>query len=440
MNDAMPDRENFYSEEAHEILGRMPAWIIRWGVTVIFVIFAGILAGCYFIRYPDMITAPVVITSINPPADLIVRYDGLIDSICVADGQTVAAGTLVAVLRNAADWRDVQALESHLAATGENPCREWVVSAWPGDKYSLGEVQNAFAEFQGRCRDYAHYLEAGLISRKIRLLQQQIDKNREYHDKLRRQQTLLAEELGYQRKIHRRDSLLYAESVISSADFETSSQQLLQKRNNKAGFDATLTSTELTIIQSEQQIVELTLQQENEEAEYERSIDRSRQQLAAQIAQWKQQYTLEAPVSGHVTLMSYWSENQHVAVGDKFASIVPEGDTEVVGRMQMPTAGFGKVKVGQRVNVKLNGYPYMEYGVLRGTIRSLSAVPEQVQTPQGSSIAYIAEVQFPAGMQTSYKKELQLIQQMDGTGEIITEDMRLIERFIRPVISLFKNR
>ncbi len=43
-------------------------------------------------------------------------------------------------------------------------------------------------------------------------------------------------------------------------------------------------------------------------------------------------------------------------------------------------------------------------------------------------------------MTTTYKRELPMIQQMDGTAEIITDDMRLIERFVQPVVSLFKNR
>lgn len=433
-------RDNLYSAEAQEILGRIPSWIVRWGVTVIFAIFAGILLGCYFIRYPDTVEAPVVITTVNPPADLVARYDGLIDSIYVAEGQQVEQGALVAVLRNAADRRDVQLLSEHLARTIDLPASESIAEAWLERDYTLGELQSAFADFQSKCRDYRHYLATDLIGRKQELLRQQIAKNREYYTKLQRQQTLLTEDLAYQRTIHRRDSLLYAEAVISAADFETSSQNLLAKQNAGAGFEATLTSTELQIIQSEQQIVELSLQRENERAEYERSLNQSRQQLMAQIAQWRQQYVLEAPAAGRVTLLSYWSENQHVSVGDKLASILPEGTTEVIGRMQVPTAGFGKVASGQRVNVKLNGYPYMEFGVLRGTIRTLSAVPEQVQTQNGAAAVYIAEVIFPDGMQTTYKKELPMIQQMDGTAEIITEDMRLISRFVQPVVSLFKNR
>ena len=434
----MPQRAHQYSTEAQEILGKIPSWIVRWGVTVIFVIFAGILLGCYFIKYPDTVEAPVEITTLNPPADLVSRYDGLIDSIFVTDEQLVDKGMLVAVLRNAADWRDIEALTGNLAVAEPGP--GMAAEAWLNRDYDLGELQSSFADLQSKCRDYRHYLETDIIARKQQLLREQIAKNREYYAKLERQRTLLAKDLDYQRTIHDRDSLLYAENVISAADFEGSSQNLLAKQNSAAGFDATLTSTELQIIQNEQQLVELTLQRENEVAEYERSIAQSRQQLLAQIAQWKQQYVLEAPAPGRVTLVSYWSENQHVGVGDKLASIVPDGTTEVIGRMQVPSSGFGKVKVGQQVNVKLNGYPYMEFGVLKGTIRTISAVPEQVQSQSGTFAVYYAEVVFPDGLRTSYKKELPMIQQMDGTAEIITEDMRLISRFVQPIVSLFKNR
>jgi multidrug resistance efflux pump len=186
--------------------------------------------------------------------------------------------------------------------------------------------------------------------------------------------------------------------------------------------------------------VELAVQRENEVAEYERTIGQLRQQLLAAIAQWKEQYAVIAPMDGIVSLQGYWSKGQHVTVGSALASIVPEKETEVIGRMEVPSAGFGKVETGQTVNVKLNGFPYMEYGVLKGTIRSISSVPASVQTATGTTIAYTVEVVFPEGMRTTYEKELPMIQQMDDTGEIITEDMRLIEQFIQPIVSLFKNR
>ena len=103
----MPQRTNFYSDEAQSILGRAPSWVVRWGITVVFLIFVGIIVGCYFIKYPDTIEAPAVITTVNPPSDLVARYDGLIDTLCVKDKELVERGELIAVLHNAAERRDV---------------------------------------------------------------------------------------------------------------------------------------------------------------------------------------------------------------------------------------------------------------------------------------------------------------------------------------------
>ena len=436
----MPQRDNFYSEEVQAILGKAPTWVVRWGITVVFFIFGGILIGCYFIKYPDTIETPISVTTVNPPVDLIARYDGLIDTLYVVDGDMVVKGQLIAVLHNATSWRDAERLSTHLSAAVSLHPTELVSLSWIENTYQLGELQNVFADFQNRCRDYRHYLAVNNTAQKKQLLNQQIVKNHEYYSKLEKQRQLLVKELDYGYRMLERDSLLLSEAVISSADFETTAQNYLSKQNTNAGFDASLTSTELQIIQAEQQIIELSIQQENEIAEYERNLTQSYQQLVAQIAQWKQQYVLESPITGRVTLMNYWYKNQHVVVGDKIASIIPDTATEVIGRLQIPSAGFGKVAIGQMVNVKLNGYPYMEFGVLRGRIRTLSAVPEQIQTASGTTIVYLAEVIFPDGMTTTYNRGLPMIQQMDGTAEIVTEDMRLIERFIQPVISLFKNR
>ena len=106
----MPQRTNFYSDEAQSILGRAPSWVVRWGITVVFLIFVGIIVGCYFIKYPDTIEAPAVITTVNPPSDLVARYDGLIDTLCVKDKELVERGELIAVLHNAAERRDVERL------------------------------------------------------------------------------------------------------------------------------------------------------------------------------------------------------------------------------------------------------------------------------------------------------------------------------------------
>jgi len=436
----MPTGKDFYSEDVQYIMGKAPSWVVRWGVTIVFVIFMGIFGGCYFIKYPDIIISPVQITTYYPPVDLISRCNGLIDTLFVDDGEFVERDSPVAVLENTAKWADVKFISEKLKLISEENYDKVIYETWINEKYNLGEVQGAFSDFQKKARDYCHYLSTKQILQKKELLREQILKKREYLEKIKEQYRYIKKDLVLQENAFKRDSLLYIENVISSADFEASLQNLIQKQNIQSGFNATLSSTELQIIQLEQQLIEFNTQQEYEVSECKRLLTQCFQQLSAELAKWKQTYTLTAPISGHVSFISYWRENQHIEMGDKLASIIPLNNNQIIGRIQIPSTGFGKVKVGQKTNIKLNGYPYMEFGVLEGEIKSLSAVPEHIKTANGNTIVYMAEIVFCDGLKTSYNKEIPMIQQMDGTAEIITEDMRLISRFYNPIVSLFKNR
>ncbi len=109
-------------------------------------------------------------------------------------------------------------------------------------------------------------------------------------------------------------------------------------------------------------------------------------------------------------------------------AIVPVHGKDIIGSLQIPTHGFGKVKQGQEVIIRLNNYPYMEFGVLKGFIKNISTIPNKD--------FYYAEVDSLDGMTTTYGIEIECSQSLSGTAEIITEDTRLLYRLIRPVKSL----
>ena len=84
------------SEEVQEILGRIPHWIIRWGITVIFLTMAVILAGSWFFQYPDIIESSLVVTTTHPPASIVARTNGKLDRLFVEDQQQVKQGDVLA--------------------------------------------------------------------------------------------------------------------------------------------------------------------------------------------------------------------------------------------------------------------------------------------------------------------------------------------------------
>ncbi|MBR6182956.1 MAG: HlyD family efflux transporter periplasmic adaptor subunit [Bacteroidales bacterium] len=424
----------FHSEEVQEIMGRKPAWILRWGITVIFSIIAGILVGCYLIKYPETVAAEITLTSDCPPSDLAAKVSGTLDTICVKSGDFVRQGQLLASIASAARFDDIALVERMLAEDGF----QWdeVEKDRALESLRLGDLQSDWVEYLRVRSDYADYLKIDQVGRKKDLLFSQVQSAKEYYSKLERQREMIKEELAYQRKDLERDSLLFKKNVVAEAEYESSLKNYISKKNDLAGFDASMTSARLSRLQLEQQILELETQQTVEVAEYERRLAQAKESLLGQIALWKERYAIIAPVPGLVSLQNVWGRGQWVNSGDIIASVATDGGMKVKGRLKVPSSGFGKVAVGQTVNIKLNGFPYLEFGILKGVVVSISPVPEDT----AAGLAYTVDVDLPKGLESTYHKEFPFVQNMDGNAEIITEDMRLIEQFVRPIRSLFLNK
>lgn len=432
------NNENNHSEEAQEILGRIPSWTIRWGVTVIFLIFSVIIIGCCLIKFPQRVNATVTITTGNAPVDVVPKGSGDIEKIFVRNNDTVCRNALLAVIYSSADYKDVLAVEDSLAAFSDESPESAVFHDWIYGRFAMGDMQSEWSAFSTACRKYKDYIQRAVIARKKELIAEQVGKQREYYLQMSLQETLMKEDLEYEMLNYRRDSSLFADGIIASLEFEEASRKVLQARNNLVSFQSQMTSAELSIIQLEQQSVELSIQEDDDILGYEQEIAGCLERMKAQIDSWKLSYLLTSPMDGHVSFVRKWDEGQFIGAGESFLTVVPADSSMAVGIVNIPQASFGKVAVGQKVNVCLNGYPYMEYGMLVGEIGYLSSVPDEASGSQAEP-QYTAEIVFPDGFITTYGKELRLIQKMDGTAEIITEDRRLIMRFIEPIVALFRN-
>ena len=166
-----------------------------------------------------------------------------------------------------------------------------------------------------------------------------------------------------------------------------------------------LDNQRMSILQLEQSIFDLEQQRIDQINILTIAITGTFEQLKTQIMTWELNFLLVAPCSGLATFTKYWQENQNV-------------------------------NAGQSVNVKLENYPYMEYGIIKVEIRNISLVPVQVDE---ETKAYILEVVFPKNLTTTYGKQLTFTQEMTGSAEIITEDLRLLDKFINPIKAVVRN-
>lgn len=425
----MPE-EQLHSQEVHDIMETIPGWIIRWGVSLVFILFVIVLSISYFVKYPEVLSAPITITTTNPPADLIVKSTGRIQKIIVPNEHMVSRDSLVAVLFNTADYFAVLEFEKYLSVEREH-WTEYIAHSILKTNYNMGEIQLYYTQFIQVCKSYNYYIETNSISQRQLLLKDQIEKICKNIEIKHNQLRLIQRDIVIEQANLERDSVLYKSKALTGFDYNRSKQNYIQKSLSYIEHESALNTMESNVIGMKEQLLQMSIQYDNDVTQFQLRFEETRDELLAQIKLWKDRYLIVSPIDGVVAYTRYWSENQSVTIGDRLATVVPNDSSYVVGRMIIPSVSLAKIEAGQQVNVKLTGFPYMEFGMLRGRLHTISAVPE--------AGGYAAEVDFPNGLVSTYKIPFRLIQQMDGTGEVITQDMRLIERFTQPIRSLFNN-
>ncbi len=413
------------SEEVNDILGRIPGWLTRNGIMLFFLIVIMIFLGSWMYRFPDVKNATIIVTSIQPPADVKARSDGKIDELFVEDNEYVKEGKVLAVIENSASFEDVITLRDELKKIDLLASMKLSQNLSLNGKSVLGPVQSPYASFYKNYRDYAAFLELDYHNRKIELQRKEMQQFHDYSTNLNIRSQILQEEYLLSKKQFGRDSLLFLENVVSESNFETTKSEMLSKRNSWQEIVSLKAENEISIARIEEQILEMELKQQEQDTEFANSLEESLNKLIASIASWEKSYLIIAPVSGDVTFNKFWSENQNVQSGEKVMTIIPEEAGSLIGKIKLPLRGAGEVKKGQQVNIRFENYPYLEYGMVKGIISNVSMVPEDEY--------YTLEVDLPEGLTTYYGIEIGFNQNMKGDAEILTDRMRLLQRIFNPV-------
>ncbi len=431
------DNIEIRSDEVQEIMGTPPKWIIRRGITVILLVVIVLLVGSYFYKYPDLIQARVTILSENPPVSVVARSNGKLDKIFVTDKQVVEVNTLLGIIENPANYEDAYELIEFLDSVQPYFSQPELFSTLMfGKEYSLGQNHTYYSSLVSQFREYQTSVNYNTFEQRIRSLEKQVTDYANYDEKLRQQISVLNEDYILAFSQFHRDSALHVRKVMSDVDFEKSEAAMLKQKYAYQNALTNLASTQITMNQLKQQIQEQQVLKAETENKLLAALKEKYDNLVNQLKAWEQAFVLKTPIAGQVTFTNFWSVNQFVSAGNVVFNVVPENEQEIIGKATVPIAGAGKVEVGQRVNIKLDNYPYMEYGLLEGKITNISMVP--VTTDKGGY--YTAEIELINKLNTNYKKELPFNQEMQGSAEIITKDRRLIERLVEPLVSVFRER
>lgn len=415
------------SEDFQEVLGSVPSWILRRGITIIALIVLIILAGSAIFKYPDIISTSMTLTGSTPAASLVARTSGKIQELRIKDKQEVKIGNYLAVIENPAKTADIQTLKKYIEQLNQ---RIDTIITLPSKDLKLGTIQSLYSSFYITLFDYHEFKRLQYYTQKIDFMKEKINQYQNYYKTIEGQKNILSEQFQLNRSQYQRDSVLNKKGVISSEELESTRGQYLQGYLSLENMHSTIQNTEMQITQMQENLLDTEYQYQDKKNQLETQLKTYINQLLSEIQTWELNNVLISPIEGQITFTNYWIENQNVTSGETIFTIIPNENKEIIGKAQMPLTRSGKVKIGQKVNIRFSNFPDNEFGIIRGRVKNISMVP--VKDAQGMDY-YTVEIELPDGLKTSYNKELPYLPEMQAQADIITEDISLLERFFMPL-------
>jgi len=432
----MPENKDIEirSDEVQEILSAVPNWMIRWGITLIFGLILMLIFISWFIKYPDVIEGQAIITTTQPPAKLVSKSSGYLEQLYFKDNTSIKKGDIIAEITNPTNKESIEFLATTLqglVAKETQPLKSFntdqvteVLTRILDENLLLGNNLPEFNSFIQNLTELNVLLTDQFYQNTIKNFNQQI----EYNDRLawitKGQLDLLNQELRNAKEKFNGDSTLYVRGAIAKHEFFKNKSELIFKKQELANLKKTYVNYKITVTNYLKQKDEATQQFEQQKRTFNTNISANIKSIKNYINNWQQNYTFTSPINGKLTYLSNLTENQFIKTSSTLFAVVPNNQN-YIGQITIPTRGFGKVAKGQKVRIKLNNYPYQEFGQLIGIITDISLIPTAISETQN---AYFITISLPQDLITTYKKEITFTPEMTGTAEIITEDLRLIER------------
>ncbi|MFP3594588.1 HlyD family secretion protein [Chryseobacterium sp. SIMBA_038] len=421
------DNIELRSESVQDILTQPPHWMIRWGNTIIFIILLLILGMSYVIKYPEFIPAPIVVTSQNPPEKLEARISSKIEKIFIKDHQEVKKNQVLMVMQSAANYSDILELKKLVDSISPNQLGSFPVRQ--SSHFKLGELQGDYNNFAKAFQDEELFTRLQPYAPESLAANQSLSEYRMRILTMKQQKSLEQAKYEITKKSYQRSQELFNQGVIAAMELENEKIKYLQAQQNLENINISLSQMEESISNLNRTKSGTVINTEKDKITYSSQTLQLFEQLRKSLKQWEQNYLVISSTDGVASFQQFFGENQFVKTGDAILSILPKNKDKLVGRMSVPAVNSGKITPGEKVLIKLDNYRFQEYGIVEGRVQNISLSSDD----KGN---YYVDVILPKGLKTSYNKTLVFDKELRGSAEIVTQDLRLIERFFYQIRKL----
>jgi len=418
-------RDEFFTQ-IHEM---KPKWWMRWAILIVFLILMIIISLGIIVKYPDVIVSEFKLTTNSPSITLPFMGNAQVEKIFIKNGDKVKPGTNILVVNNNSNYKDIFYLEEQLNTFSFQ--RDSILAFFKrhiGSNLELADdLENSWTLFSTELLEYYKIEELESYQLQISSLSNELTKQLELKKHYEDLQVTDDKHIGLLDQKIRTDSILYAKGVTSKMEYNAHQRDYLNRKESLHHNELELERLNLQILKLQSSIKIYTNGEKEKLTERQLGIRKSFNKLKASIKSWKFQYLLTSPIEGKVVFLQELKKNSFFK--GNAVVIVPEGKN-FYAQLRIPLVGAGKMEEGQRVILKLNDYPYKEYGTLEGALTKFSVVSEGEY--------YLGSVrEIKNNLKLTKNKNILLKENISGIAEIVTKDRSVIGRVFEKIIYAF---
>jgi HlyD family secretion protein len=403
-----------------DILEKIPSWIVRFGNLGIFLIFSILLIGLGFVEYPKVIEADMVISSNNPPISVHSRSEGRISAFLKNDQEYVKQGDWIIELNNSANTKEVRKVYQFIdSLKGKESLESFLKIKLPW--YSnLGVLQNSYSKFKRSIQELKQFLKLDPQIRRISLNDGRMEDLLILKEKIRMQRDLLQKEVELVAKELDRFEKLNKNGFVSDSEYEKKEIAFYKIKGQLEAVKEKLLNKNLEINDVTKETTDLNYTKNETYFALRTDIFENYNDLLVNITEWEQMYIINAPIDGKLNLYEVRNNQQYITDNQEVFTLIPGGDEEQFALAKFPASNSGQIQKGQECIIKLDNYSFQEFGMLRGQVQSLTAVPKEGY--------YTVKIDLPENLVTTTGYQIDNAQEFSGKAEIILGDYSALER------------
>lgn len=419
--------ESDRTEEVQHIIERMPTRFGFWISMIVFFLFILMLIFGWLVRYPDIVQGKIVINANTAPLKLVANSSGKLKLNGVKSMADVKEGQVIAYLENATNPANVDFIDDLIKPYNPNSDKILELQHKLPKNFSLGELNVKYYTFSSALQQFLNYRQDHLYDKQGKSLIEILKEQQKAIKSAEQRIAMAINTSNYMHKFYTRDSTLFTKKVISESELDKTQMSYISAKDAQQNAINNLTNAKQEVQQTESKLQELAVAKPEKEKELRIALISAYNDLIDNIKSWQQKYVFRAPFDGKVQFLKFYRENQAVQSGEEIFTIIPEQD-HILGQVIVASQGSGKIKEGQEVIVKLDNFPYNEYGSVTGKVSAISLTSSTTKTDKNDIETYQILIDFPDQLKTNYGTNLVFKAEAKGTAEIITNDRRLIQR------------